>query len=60
MVNENEAPKGFIAVKATMLCDGCHFFDETGSGNCENDFSVASCEGKEREDKTDVIFKGKE
>ena len=58
MVNINEAPEGFLAEKAKMLCVGCHFFDETG--DCENDFSVASCEGKEREDNTDVIFIKKE
>ena len=60
MVNINEAPEGFLAEKATMLCVGCYFFDETGDCNCENDFSVASCEGKEREDNTDVIFIKKE
>lgn len=60
MVNINDAPEGFYAEKATMLCVGCAFFNEEEDDDNENCYSVTSCDREDRPDRENVIFKKKE
>lgn len=51
MINQNEAPKGFVAVAEIEACKGCSFFD---NGECLN--PKARCLPSERHDGEYVIF----
>lgn len=48
MLNPNEAPKGFVAVKCTAACEGCAFIEE--------DCRRMACTRFQRNDGCDVIF----
>lgn len=55
MVDETDAPEGYIAVKATMLCGGCKLHKKDRCLTMEN----VRCCRSERKDGEVVIFKGK-
>ena len=53
MVNKNEAPPGYYAEKATMLCGGCKLHRKDKCLDMED----AKCTRSERKDGELVIFK---
>ena len=54
MIDHNEAPKGFKAMRAVTGCNGCHFFEEGGaSARCPEG---VSCMKAFRKDDTSVVF----
>lgn len=53
-LNQNDAPLGYKAVKATMLCGACKFKKK----DCEN-LPELNCVPSMRKDKQLVIFKVK-
>ena len=56
MVNQNEAPEGYMAVQYTGSCGDCSF---SFNGCCSGSFSV-SCVSYKRGDNCDVYFIPKE
>ncbi len=53
MLDQSDAPAGFLAVEATMLCGGCKLFRKN---KCLT-MPEAKCTRSEREDGKLVIFK---
>ena len=54
MIDPTDAPEGYVAELATMLCGRCKFFKH----GCRND--EARCCAGQRADQTHVIFRKKE